>query len=138
MAGARPFENVAALLEKADRASESLGQEDWLEAFRAHPKIGEKKAAVTQSGQAQRWSAGEQAGVEHAAADTMKALATGNLEYERRFGFIFIVCASGRSSGEMLATLTQRLSNTPEMELQIAAAEQQKITRLRLEKLLNE
>lgn len=137
MTGARPFENMDALLKEADRACGSLDQEDWLEAFSAHPKIGEKKAAAAQSEQAQRWSSGEQAGVSDATTNTLAALAAGNLEYERRFGFIFIVCASGKSSAEMLATLTRRLQNSQETELQIAAEEQRKITRLRLEKLVS-
>lgn len=137
MKGARPFESADKLFAKADKIWWSLSQEDWLEAFRAHPKIGEKKAAAAQSTQAQKWSAEEQSGTENALADTMAALAAGNRDYERRFGFIFILCATGKTSEEMLTVLNSRLQNDSEPELRIAAEEQRKITRLRLEKLLN-
>ena len=136
MAEARPFASGDDLLAKADSVWEALGAEDWLEAFRAHPKIGEKKTAAAQSEAAQKWSAQEQSGTQSASADTMTALAEGNREYERRFDFIFIICATGKSSAEMLAILNQRLHNDRAMELRIAAEEQRKITRLRLERLL--
>jgi OHCU decarboxylase len=134
----RPFADAAALFHKADSVWWSLQDHDWLEAFRAHPKIGEQKAVAAQSEQAQSWSAQEQARVQDAAAETKAALAAGNQEYEKRFGFIFIVCATGKNSAEMLAILNGRLQNNPETELRMAAEEQLKITRLRLEKLLNE
>jgi OHCU decarboxylase len=134
---ARPFENKDALLNEANRVWWSLDPADWLEAFRAHPKIGEKKAAATQSEQAHSWSAQEQSGTQNAPAGTMAALAKGNREYEQRFGFIFIVCATGKSSEEMLAILNERLSNDRNAEIRAAAEEQRKITRLRLEKLLS-
>jgi len=133
---ARPFENFDDLFAKADRIWWSLRDEDWLEAFRAHPKIGEKRAATPQSEQAQKWAAHEQAGTQQAAAETSAALADGNRKYEDCFGFIFIICASGKSAEEMLASLNNRLQNNRETELAIAAEEQRKITRLRLEKLL--
>jgi OHCU decarboxylase len=138
MASARPFASEEQLFAEADRISSSLKDEDWLEAFRAHPKIGEKKAAAPQSPQAQNWSAEEQSGVGAASADTMFQLAERNREYKDRFGFIFIVCASGKSSDEMLAILNSRIDNDPRTELRIAGEEQRKITRLRLEKLLNQ
>ncbi|HVS83729.1 MAG TPA: 2-oxo-4-hydroxy-4-carboxy-5-ureidoimidazoline decarboxylase [Pyrinomonadaceae bacterium] len=137
MTDARPFEGIDDLLAKADSIWRSLSKGDWFEAFRAHPKIGQKKAAAGQSEQARSWSAQEQSGIENAAADTMAALAAGNQDYEQRFGFIFIVCATGKSSKEMLAILKGRLQNDAETEMGIAAEEQRKITRLRLEKLLN-
>ena len=133
---ARPFATVAQLLVTADNVWSSLSSEDWLEAFRAHPKIGDKKAATTQSEQAQKWSAQEQAGTQEATAETKAALAEGNQEYQDRFGFIFIICASGKSAEEMLASLNDRLQNDPETELALASEEQRKITRLRLEKLV--
>jgi len=136
MIEARPFENKDELLHKADRVWWSLDSADWLEAFRAHPKIGEKKAPATQSEQAQSWSEQEQSETQNAAAGTMAALAEGNREYEQRFGFIFIVCATGKSSEEMLAILNYRLSNDGDTEIRTAAEEQRKITRLRLERLL--
>jgi OHCU decarboxylase len=138
MTAARPFHDLDELLAKADRAWWSLNEADWLEAFRAHPKIGEKKAAATQSAEAQKWSAQEQSGVAQASAATISELAERNQEYEDRFGFIFIVCASGKSSEEMLAIINDRIRNDTEIELRTAAAEQSKITRLRLEKLLNQ
>ena len=138
MTNARPFGNFAELVDKADSIWRSLSEQDWLEAFGAHPKIGEKKAAVAQSEQAQTWSAQEQSGTQEAAAETTAALTEGNREYERCFGFIFIVCATGKTSEEMLAILRGRLRNDPETELRVAAEEQRKITRLRLEKLLTQ
>jgi OHCU decarboxylase len=138
MTRGRPCHSVAELLAKADSVWWSLSEEDWLEAFRAHPKIGEKKAAATQSTQAQHWSADEQSGTAGAAVATMKELANGNLEYERRFGFIYIVCATGKSSEEMLTIMKDRLQNDSQTELRNAAEEQRKITRLRLERLLNQ
>jgi len=131
-----PFKDEDDLISKADRAWWSLEPHDWLEAFHSHPKIGEKKAAREVAAEAQRWSEDEQSGVRNSAAETMAALARLNREYEQKFGYIFIVCASGKTSEEMLATLRERLGNSPEEELQIAAAEQAKITRLRLGKLL--
>jgi OHCU decarboxylase len=138
MTAARPFANVDELLTKADSIWRALSKGDWLEAFRAHPKIGEKKAAAAQSEEARKWSAQEQSGIRDAATDTMGALAAGNQDYEHRFGFIFIVCATGKSSKEMLAILSGRLQNDAATEMGIAAEEQQKITRLRLEKLLQQ
>ena len=138
MAGARPFVDFSELLSKADDLWWSLGDADWLEAFRAHPKIGEKKAATAQSKEAQNWSAQEQSGVANASVQTISELAQRNREYEDRFGFIFIVCATGKSSDEMLAIINARIDNDNETELRRAAEEQRKITRLRLEKLLNQ
>ena len=137
LSDARPFIDADALFHKADSVWWSLGENEWLQAFRAHPKIGEQKAAASQSEQARSWSAQEQSGVHDAATETKKALAAGNQEYEKRFGFIFIVCATGKTSKEMLAILYERLRNDPATELRVAAEEQRKITRLRLEKLLN-
>lgn len=138
MTDARPFDNVTSLLAKADESWSSLTEADWLEAFRAHPKIGEKKAATIQSSQAQSWSAQEQSGVAAASDNTIAELARKNREYEDRFGFIFIVCATGKSSQQMLELLTARLHNELENEIRIAAEEQSKITRLRLQKLLTD
>ena len=110
---------------------------DWLEAFRSHPKIGEKKAAERVSTESQQWSGQEQAGVNDANQHTKDLLAQLNREYEEKFGFIFIVCATGKSADEMLAILRDRLQNELDAELPIAAAEQAKITELRLKKLVN-
>ena len=138
MTRARPFASAEELYEKADEICASLDEHDWLEAFRAHPKIGERKAATDQSQQAQSWSAQEQAGVAQALSETRELLAELNHQYEARFGFIFIVCATGKSPEEMLAILQARIGNDRSRELVIAAEEQRKITRLRLEKLLNQ
>jgi OHCU decarboxylase len=110
---------------------------DWLEAFRSHPKIGEKKAAEPVSSQSQQWSGQEQSGMRDAGDHTIDSLAQLNREYEEKFGFIFIVCATGKSASEMLTLLRERIQNDPETELPIAAAEQAKITELRLKKLIN-
>ena len=115
----------------------SLDQADWLEAFRSHPKIGEKKATAEVSTQSKNWSGQEQAGVHDANQDTIDTLAQLNREYEEKFGFIFIVCATGKSADEMLAILRERLRNDIDAELPIAAAEQAKITELRLKKLVH-
>lgn len=136
MVDARAHRSVSELVETADEAWWSLEPHDWLEAFRSHPKIGEKKAAAATAAEAQHWSAAEQAGVNNSAQQTLDELARLNQEYEKKFGYIFIVCASGKSSEEMLAILRARLENDPKEELRIAAGEQAKITELRLKKLL--
>lgn len=138
MAAARPFNSIDAIKESAERAWSSLAPDDWLEAFRSHPRIGEKKAEQHTGAEAQKWSEQEQAGVSQSSQTTIEALADLNREYQARFGFIFIVCASGKSAGEMLAVLRERLGNDAQKELHTAAAEQAKITSLRLEKLLNQ
>jgi OHCU decarboxylase len=134
MAAARPFASGDELTETADRVWRGLSKADWLEAFSAHPKIGSPAAAG--HGKARAWSRDEQSGAGGASRETLESLAATNREYEERFGHIFIVCATGRTAGEMLALLRTRLGNDPESELSLAAEEQRKITRLRLEKLL--
>jgi OHCU decarboxylase len=136
MTGARSFSNSEELSSRADEIWWTLDEEDWLEAFRAHPKIGEKKAEATQSAQAQQWSTNEQSESQKATAETKAALADGNREYEQRFGFIFIICAMGKSADEILSALQGRLNNDLKTELHVAAEEQRKITQLRLQKLL--
>ncbi|HET7114174.1 MAG TPA: 2-oxo-4-hydroxy-4-carboxy-5-ureidoimidazoline decarboxylase [Pyrinomonadaceae bacterium] len=133
----RPFETIEELTRTANEVWTSLDQADWLEAFHSHPKIGEKKAAEPVSKQSQQWSGQEQAGVRDADQETIDLLAQLNREYEEKFGFIFIVCATGKSAAEMLAILRERLRNEIDAELGIAAAEQAKITELRLKKLVN-
>lgn len=136
MADARPYENLAEVVARANEIWQSLDRDDWLEAFRSHPKIGEKKTAETVSAQARQWSGQEQSGVNTASTETTNALATLNHAYEQKFGFIFIICATGKTSDEMLDALRERLDHDPAEELPIAAAEQSKITELRLKKLL--
>jgi OHCU decarboxylase len=138
MVSGRPFATAEELFAKANEVSALLTNEDWFEAFRAHPKIGEKKASTVQTQQEKTWSSQEQSAMRAASKDTVALLAKGNHEYEKRFGFIFIVCASGKSPDEMLSILYDRLENNSDTELTVAAQEQKKITRLRLEKLLNQ
>jgi OHCU decarboxylase len=133
---ARPFATVADLFAEAERVWWLLAPSAWLEAFHSHPKIGETRAAATTTAAAQRWSEDEQAGTRQAAQPTLAALAELNRVYEQKFGFIFIICASGKTSDEMLQQLRQRLDNEPEVELRLAAAEQARITQLRLRKLI--
>jgi 2-oxo-4-hydroxy-4-carboxy-5-ureidoimidazoline decarboxylase len=142
MAAGRPFPDRAALLDAADRHWRALGAEAWLEAFRGHPRIGERDAAPRDAAppagdRGARWSEQEQAGARRADPAVLAALADANRDYEARFGHIFLICATGRSAGEMLAALRARLENPPDVELRTAAEEQRKITRLRLEKMLS-
>ena len=138
MADERPFQSLDHVFASAERIWQDLAPEDWLQAFHAHPKIGEKKAAAATGEQASVWAEKEQSRAESASAETMAALAEGNAAYEALFGYIFIVCATGKTAEEMLAILRQRLQNDPDAELKIAAGEQARITRLRLEKLLGD
>src|ERR1041385_2292495 len=132
----RPFDTLEILLATADDIWWSLNPNDWLEAFRSHPKIGEKKAADKVSAQSQEWAGQEQSGVASTSHATIDSLAELNREYEQKFGFIFIICATGKTSDEIVAALRERLPHDPAAELPIAAAEQSKITALRLKKLL--
>ena len=138
MARGRPYRHEAALLAAAERAFVPLASADWLEAFSHHPRIGERKALAERFPATTGWSASEQAAVAGAGEDVLDALLRANREYEARFGYIFIVCATGKSAPEMLALLRRRLPNDPDAELEIAAAEQRKITAIRLKKLLSE
>jgi 2-oxo-4-hydroxy-4-carboxy-5-ureidoimidazoline decarboxylase len=136
MLAQRPFCTREALLRAADEEWSKLGPADWLAAFAHHPRLGERKAAADVSRSASAWSEGEQAGTRTAPAQIVAQLAEANRAYEARFGFIFILCATGLSATEMLAALERRLRNDLEVEQRIAAEEQRKITKLRLEKLV--
>jgi 2-oxo-4-hydroxy-4-carboxy-5-ureidoimidazoline decarboxylase len=136
MTAARPFAEATALLKQAEQIWLSLDARDWLEAFAAHPKIGSRRAAPKQQIQSAEWSRGEQASVESAESSVLDALAAANRLYEEKFGYIFIVCATGKSAAEMLDLCRRRLANNPDAEIRIAADEQQKITEIRLRKLL--
>ncbi len=138
MVARRPFAGREEVLTAADEIWSSLAPADWLEAFDHHPKIGERKAAVEQRERASGWSSDEQVGINSAGEDVVRALAEANREYEKRFGYIFIVCAAGKPASELLSIAQQRLQNTSDREIGIAAGEQGTITRLRLEKLLND
>ncbi len=132
----RPFGSLERVLAEAEEAWRSLTPSDWLEAFAHHPRIGEQQSETPQGRQAATWSAGEQSRVTEAAGSVRQALIEMNRAYEARFGYIYIVCASGRSAEELLALARARLSHEPKAELLIAAEEQLKITLLRLRKLL--
>lgn len=134
MVASRPFTDATTLERAVDRAFTDLSAQDWLEAFAAHPRIGESKERLQKFAHATD-SAREQAGVDGAQAAILAALADGNRRYEERFGHVFLVCATGKTAEEMLAILRSRLANTSEAELAVAAGEQRKITRLRLEQL---
>jgi 2-oxo-4-hydroxy-4-carboxy-5-ureidoimidazoline decarboxylase len=136
MVSRRPVADESALLAASEEICAGLGDADWLEAFRAHPRIGGKKAEEVASLQSAAWSAQEQSSAAAAGADVAAALAAGNREYERRFGRIFIVCATGKTSPEILAILQKRLQNDDRSELREAAKQQRQITDLRLRKWL--
>ena len=127
MTGSRPFASYEALCAAAAGAWRGLAKEDWLEAFAAHPRIG----AATED----RRASAEQSGARSASAATLEELRRLNREYESKFGFIYIVCASGKSADQMLALLQQRIANPPEREIAIAAEEQLAITMLRIAKI---
>jgi 2-oxo-4-hydroxy-4-carboxy-5-ureidoimidazoline decarboxylase len=131
----RPFHTMEDLLTTADREWGALGEPDWLEAFSHHPKIGDVDSLRKKFASTAQWAAGEQSSVQLADEETIRELAAGNATYEEKFGFIFIICATGKSAAEMLASLQQRLPNERGVELRIAAGEQAKITALRLKKL---
>jgi len=126
---ARPFGGDAELLATAERVWWGLGRADWLEAFAAHPRIGDRGRGTTD------WARREQAGADGAAEATLAALADGNRAYEARFGHVFLISATGKTAEEMLGALRDRLTNDPATELRVAAEEQAKITRLRLDTL---
>ena len=135
MTARRPFHSEEDLFAAAADAEAQLSRADWLEAFAAHPRIGDLDALRKKFASTASWCASEQAGVTTADESVLQALADGNREYEKRFGYLFLVCATGKSAGEMLAILRARLENQQEDEFALAAREQSKITRLRLEKL---
>jgi OHCU decarboxylase len=135
MVALRPILTIAKLSEAADRVWAAMGESDWLEAFACHPRIGERKAP-TASEQFSSWSQGEQSGTTTAAQSTMRQLAEGNALYEQRFGFTYIVCATGKSADEMLAILQRRLTNARVAELREAAEQQRQIMQIRLGKWL--
>ncbi|MGH7492642.1 MAG: 2-oxo-4-hydroxy-4-carboxy-5-ureidoimidazoline decarboxylase [bacterium] len=136
MAARRPFRDEAELYAEAQEIWRRLSPEDWREAFSHHPKIGDRDSLRQKFAGTRHWSEGEQAGMHGAAEGVLEALAAGNAAYEEKFGYIFIVCATGKSAEEMLAILRQRLPYDPAVEIKIAAEEQSKITKIRLEKLL--
>ena len=127
----RPYDTLSHLIARVDTEMDRLGEGDWLQAFAAHPRIGER------GGHAPATSEQEQSRVMQAADETLEALRAENRLYEERFGHVFLIAAAGRSASDILAALRERMSNDAATELEVAAEEQRKITRLRLLALLN-
>jgi 2-oxo-4-hydroxy-4-carboxy-5-ureidoimidazoline decarboxylase len=138
MASQRPIQDEVALLATSDTIWRSLGEQDWLEAFQRHPRIGETSTERTASVQSSAWSAQEQQKAATGAEAVKMALKWGNREYEQKFGRIFIVCATGKSAGEILDILRRRLHNDEATELRQVAEEQRQIMHIRLKKWLAE
>jgi 2-oxo-4-hydroxy-4-carboxy-5-ureidoimidazoline decarboxylase len=141
MVALRPFANPGELHAEADRVWATMEEPDWLEAFACHPRIGagigERKAAHA-TPQSTTWSAQEQSGASTAAERVLAELARGNAIYEERFGFTYIVCATGKSAEEMLNLLNRRLASVRAAELREAAEQQRQITQIRLQKWMSE
>ena len=131
-----PMATDEQLLQEASRVWYSCGEADWRQAFGHHPKIGDLDSLRKKFAATGQWAAGEQSGVQGASEPLLAALAAGNEAYEKKFGYIFIVCATGKSAEEMLGLLRARLDHDPVTEIRVAMEEQNKITRIRLEKLL--
>ena len=131
-----PADDLVELLEDAEEQLFKCSEHDWKEAFAGHPKIGDIDSLNKKFAGTAQWASEEQGGTGAATPETIKALAEGNKRYDEKFGYIFIVCATGKTADQMLAMLQTRLQNSPEVEIEIAADEQNKITKLRLEKLL--
>lgn len=136
MVALRPIGNVEQLSEAADRVWRTMQEPDWLEAFACHPRIGERKAAA--AGQSAAWSRQEQSQTSTAGQRVLAELAEGNQLYVQRFGFTYIVCATGKSAEEMLVILNRRLAATRDAELREAAEQQRQIMQIRLGKWLVE
>ena len=139
LAEMRPYADAESVHQESEIAFDEMGRDDWLAAFSHHPRIGDVdalRAKFSTLAATKEWAGGEQAGTRAASEETLRALSAKNAEYEDKFEYVFIVCATGKSAGEMLEILGARLPNAPDAELELAAAEQRKITRLRLEKLL--
>jgi 2-oxo-4-hydroxy-4-carboxy-5-ureidoimidazoline decarboxylase len=135
MVNARPFIDKRAIAKQADLAWQDLEEADYLEAFEGHPQIGNVATLRAKYANTKELASGEQGAVSQATEQVLADLAKGNADYLEKFGFIFIVCATGKSAAEMLTLLTERLPNDRSTELINAAEEQRKIFHLRIEKL---
>ena len=131
----RPFSTVEKLKFVSDEIWKNISVENIFEAFTHHPKIGDKKSLEKKFASTSIWATNEQSGVDKAENNILEELTKGNMEYENKFGFIFIVCATGKTADEMLKLLNERLPNSIHEEIKIAAGEQNKITHLRIDKL---
>jgi OHCU decarboxylase len=138
MARSRPYDGEESLCTRASIIWRDLSPDDWMEAFRSHPRIGERHAERHTTVTSAAWSAGEQRDVQQAEADVQRAIADGNRRYEERFGRIFIVCATGKQPAEILAILNRRLGTDDDVELKESAQEQEQILQLRLRKWLSQ
>ena len=136
MVADRPYADEAALRNAADVNWQGLVETDYLEAFEGHPKIGDVSSLRAKYANTKALASGEQSAVSEATEDVLQLLSQGNTDYEKKFGFIFIVCATGKSAAEMSALLQARLPNDKAVELINAAEEQRKIFHIRLNKLL--
>jgi 2-oxo-4-hydroxy-4-carboxy-5-ureidoimidazoline decarboxylase len=136
MLSARPFSSAEHILQLADTVWATLGEADYLAAFEGHPQIGDLSTLSEKYAATASKAGHEQSGMEKANTQTLEKMIALNNEYLAKFGFIFIVCASGKTAEQMLALIEQRINNSRHDELTIAAGEQAKITKIRLEKLL--
>ncbi len=130
-----PFQSIEDLKISSDKAWHTCTKQDWLEAFSHHPKIGEKPGEKKNLSSTKEWAAQEQSGVKTAAQTVLDDLLLQNKKYEEKFGYIYIVSATGKTAEEMLVIIKERMNNDPEKELHIAAGEQNKITHLRIDKI---
>ena len=133
----RPFKSCEELFNAADDIWFKLAPEDWLEAFSHHPRIGDVDSLRAKFTSTANWCENEQKGVSQATEDVLHQLSKLNNDYFDKYGFIFIVCATGKTADEMLEILKSRLPNDKDKEVKVAAGEQAKITKIRLEKLLS-
>lgn len=138
MVAGRPYRSEAALYAVSDQATGALDADGLGQALAGHPRIGAAPDRHHGDRKSAAWSRGEQAGVATADAGLRDELAAANAEYERRFGHVYLVCASGRSAAELLAICRSRLDNDAESERAVVLGELAKINRLRLGKLLAE
>ena len=136
MTEARPFKTDQSIFENAWKIWTALDESDWLEAFKHHPKIGDINSLREKYSSTKQLEENEQSGVNEASMEVLEELSRLNDEYEKKFGYIFIVCATGKSADEMLSIINNRINNDPQTEIKLAMEEQNKITKLRLEKLL--
>lgn len=136
MVAGRPYIDANSLRQTADRHWDQMAEDDYLQAFEGHPKIGDITSLKAKYANTKELASDEQAGIKQAYDQLMIDLAEDNRAYEEKYGFIFIVCATGKSAEEMLNLLRVRLKNTRHRELEIASEEQRKIFHLRLEKIL--
>lgn len=136
MAASRPYSDFQSVLDNADKYWADSNESDLLQAFEGHPEIGDVSTLREKYCNTKELAGHEQSGVNTATENTLQSLSQGNKDYKDKFGFIFIICASGKSADEMLALLLARLPNSRKEELENAAEEQRKITHIRLGKLL--